>query len=88
MSSTVFSRHGEIWIQRQRRRGQPDLFCAWRPHCSQLFEDPEELIAFFCGEGPLPSDTLADLQAWLGQTLEEVDPAELQARQQAGSVVL
>ena len=87
MSTTVFFCHGELWIQRQRRRDQPDLFCAWRPNVSQLLEDPEDVIAFACAKGSLPAHTLRDLRAWVGQTLEDADLADPPAQQQCGTVV-
>ncbi len=73
MDTTLFCLQGQIWIQRQRRRDQPDLFIVWLPNVSQQVETPQQVLDFAAANRTLAADTLADLQAWLQQPLAKED---------------
>jgi len=65
MSSTVFSRQGEIWIQRQRRHGAPDLFTLALPGGSLQLETPTAVEAAVLNHGQLGEREHISLRAWL-----------------------
>ena len=59
-----------VWVERQQRKGEPVVYVGWKPHTSQGFTQPRDLLRWL--KWPAGTPTGDALRQWL----EEPGPPE------------
>ena len=61
-----------LWVERQRRKGEPVVYVAWQPSVSQGFSDTAELLRWL--KWPAGTPTGDALRQWLKEPEPEAAP--------------
>lgn len=60
-----------LWVERQRRKGEPTVYVAWKPHTSQGFAEPRDLLRWL--KWPAGTPTGDALRQWLEEPNAELN---------------